>query len=61
MAILDAGKIAPQEPGFLFDVSLGEPALEAVGANGGADLHHRPSFGGYRVTSEVTTTLLCTK
>ena len=39
VAIFDAREIAAQESGALFDITLGHASLEAVAANGLADVH----------------------
>ena len=40
MAILNAGQVAPEQAGLLFDIALREPSLQAIGANRSADLDH---------------------
>src|SRR5215469_6765036 len=39
MPILDPGKIAPQQPSALFDVTLGHAFLQPVGPDCGANVH----------------------
>jgi len=39
MPILDPGEIAPQQPGALFDVTLGHAFLQPVGPDCGANVH----------------------
>src|SRR4051794_16904101 len=56
MAVLHARKIAPQQAGLLLDVALRKPALQAMGANGGADLHHGrtpPTSAGFTALAAI--------
>ena len=44
MAVFDPGQVTAQQASLFFDVALGKPLLEAVGADGGADLDHGRLF-----------------
>ena len=54
MAVFHAREVAAQQPSLLFNVSLGEPLLQAVCADGGADLHHSRNLSASRAEERST-------
>jgi hypothetical protein len=44
VAVFNTRKIAAQQTGFLFNITLRQALLQPVSANGGADLHGGASY-----------------
>jgi len=54
VAVFDAREVAAQQAGLLLDVALGEPLLQTVRADGGANLHHFKNLSAARAPPDPT-------